>query len=312
MHRYKNMDFAGNKWTSSTNRKFNTRNETLWLNKKTKPFTIGSCFAVNFGRWISKHDVSIVTPDWGLHYNSKTILNELHNCIGVDSPKIVWEVTPPCGDTSYFDAKRHPISANSLQGLASKQSMLTEAGRQAIVEASAFLITLGLTEIWEQRLSSGWSCINRSPLKHISNRRKPNFRNRFQTIKEIKADIKSITTIIGASSTITRPIVFTVSPIPLKNSGMQYDPRIANVRSKSNIISAIHEFLDENPSLKHVSYFPAFEMFYQAPDYENIWQRDGRHVTARKIDEVCRMFVDIYSTNSALFQKKIDFQVPEV
>lgn len=312
MSQYKNIAFQGNLWTRSTTSSYETRNSFRWLNKESKILTIGSCFATNFGRWISKHGISTTTPPWGLHYNSKTILNELENCLGIPTQQITWQVTDNENVTHFFDAKRHPIFANTADELATIRAGLTEAGSKAISDATAFLITVGLTEIWEQYEADNWHCINRSPMKGISDQAPPVFRNRFQTVAEIKKDIKHIVNTLNPNAKRDLPIVFTTSPIPLKTSGMNYDPRIANVRSKSNLIAAIHEFLDENPSLSNVSYFPAFEMFYQAPDYDESWQRDGRHVTAKKTDEVCRMFINIYALDPAVFEKAIDFQVPEV
>ncbi|WP_081042169.1 GSCFA domain-containing protein [Pseudomonas putida] len=312
MKKYKDINLMGERWNSSTKKPYKTRNMNRWLTEHSKILTIGSCFAVNFARWISLHNIYTTAPDWGLHYNTKTIIHELLTCSEGEQRNITWAVKSVDGNLCFHDARRHPISRESELELSHLQAKLQACGKIALESSTAFVITFGLSELWEQQIGEEWHHLNRAPLTNITSDKPLNFRNRFQTVAEIKSDLLKIIKIIYTSHHRSVPIVFTVSPIPLKTSGMPYDPRIANVRSKSNLVAAIHELLDEHPGLESVSYFPAFEMFFQSPGLPTAWQQDGRHVTAEKIDSVCRMFISIYAKDTEKFNKNINFTVPEV
>ncbi|MGO3988090.1 GSCFA domain-containing protein [Pseudomonas sp. SAS7] len=312
MKKYNDMDFIGTRWSNSTHSPYKTRNASRWLTKRSKILSIGSCFAVNFARWISLHNISTTAPEWGLHYNTKTILNELSLCTNGLQRNITWAVQSADGRVRFHDAKRHPINKDSEFELSEEQLKLETHGKNAIKNSTAFIITVGLSEIWEQRIGDEWHYLNRAPLRNIISDKPLIFRHRFQTVSEIKSDLLEIINTIHSAHHGAVPIIFTVSPIPLKTSGVPYDPRIANVRSKSNLVAAIHELFDEHPELESVSYFPAFEMFFQSSSLPTAWQHDGRHVTAEKIDSVCRMFISIYAKNKEQFNKNINFIVPEV
>jgi hypothetical protein len=312
MKQYENITYAGKEWTNNDSIPLQVRNPVRWLSDESTIFAIGSCFAVNFGRWISAHGINIVSPNWGLHYNSQTVLSEIQVCLGKSHNSITWKSNSLKHGTRYYDAKRHPIYSSTIERLNSLREEIENSGKIGIRSATGFVVTLGLSEIWEQKTEHGWECINRAPLEEFGTEIGTQFRNRFQTVEEIKSDLAEIVRCINSCTSNIRPIVFTVSPVPLKSSGAAYDSRISNVRSKSNIVAAIHEFLDCELTPKNTSYFPAFEMFYQSRDYDLIWQRDGRHVRAEKINKVCKAFVNAYAHQPRIFDKEIQFQVPEV
>jgi GSCFA family len=314
MQPYVSTHHVGREWPNDCRQAYTTRGQSAWLKADTKLCTIGSCFAVNFSRWIGEQGQPIVSPTWGLHYNSATIRDELATSSGQSRHDIIWEVEGATGHQLFHDAKRHPVKAATREALIERMAQIADDGASAIRQADAFIVTLGLSEIWEQRTDAGWEALNRAPLfDHGVSKRGP-VRNRFQSVQEIVRDLSSMVESIDRCSPIQRPLVFTVSPVPLKTTGAEYDARIANSRSKSLLIAAVHEFIDVagHSGRNQVAYFPAFEQFqYQDPS-EGIWQRDRRHVMATKVDSVCRSFCELFAVDPKAYPSLPGFQVPVV
>lgn len=306
---------AGQTWVSCLGRQLSeTRNAERWLTKSSKVFLIGSCFASNFSRWLTAQGSSVIPSNWGLHYNSATIREELEKALQAGRPQVTWATTNEIGTRCYWDAQRHPIVEPTAELLEAKRLSITKTVQDGLRAADAYVITLGLGEIWEQYVNGVWVTLNRAPLVGVVDALRNSIRNRFQTVDEIKSDISRIVQIIHSIKGLKIPIVFTISPIPLKTTGAQYDPRIANTRSKSTIVAAIHQYLDEHSYKTNItpSYFPAFEMTQYSTSDENIWQPDGRHIKANKINEICLQFTKIYGINPAEFHSIPNFDVPEV
>lgn len=312
---YKPTTTIGTPWPATTNTPYTARNPVRWLKRTTKICAIGSCFATNFSRWIVRQGVPVISPPWGLHYNSATIRDELSVAQSQTSSPIYWEVLDKDGASKFLDAKRHPISARTQQALLEHSAQLRSLAASAVKAADAFIITLGLSEIWEQRIGNQWYVINRAPPLAIREGTDTIFRTRFQSKDEIIKDLRRIVEAIDAGFDRFRPITFTVSPVPLKTTGSGLDPRVANMRSKAILLTALHEFLDTiEPDVRpSLSYFPSFEQFFHVEPGAQIWQSDGRHITAGKIDSICQSFCAMYSAEDEEdFPSLQDFEVPTV
>ncbi|MFQ2221632.1 GSCFA domain-containing protein [Aeromonas enteropelogenes] len=297
----------GEKWSANRDRAWKARNAKRWFNKSTNIFAIGSCFANNFSRWLVQHGVITTPPEWGMHYNPMTILNELRIAAGESSKELTWHVYDRDGIQVYVDCLRHTITASSLDELNVHRARIKTASEEYLAKAEGFLITLGLSEVWEQQTEGGAIIINRAPYKRYVDE-VPVLVNRFLSVAETKVVILEIIQLIRRKKGKSVPIVFTLSPIPLKTTGAKYDPLIANVRSKAILGSAMHEVLDEDDS---IAYFPAYEMFHGAPFIDDLWQDDLRHPTSDAISFACNRFIDIFSLDRHQFRGEISFDVPQ-
>ncbi|RYH63432.1 MAG: hypothetical protein EON54_08380 [Alcaligenaceae bacterium] len=312
---YQQTATVGTPWPESPHAPYTARNPHRWLKRTTRICAIGSCFATNFSRWISQQGVPVISPPWGLHYNSATIRDELDMTEAHTKLPIYWEVVGKDGAPKFLDAKRHPISAGTLGSLVKHSQRLEAQAACALETADAFIITLGLSEIWEQRIGNQWHVINRAPPLALREQANSVFRTRYQSVDEIVKDLRRIVESIDTDVNHHRPITFTVSPVPLKTTGSGLDPRVANMRSKAILLTALHEFLDtiEPDRRPHLSYFPSFEQFFHVEPGAQIWQSDGRHITAGKIDSVCRSFCEMYGADDEEnFPSLPDFEVPSV
>lgn len=312
MNHYLDIEQSGRKWPKTMRERYATRGALRCFTRSTKLCAIGSCFAVNLMRWLAQHGIDTITPPWGLHYNSYTIKEEFLTAIGQGKERSIWRVANDTGEESFYDAQRHPLRASSPTALQQKMQLIESGAKQALYEADLFVITLGLSQVWEQRIGSTWTILNRAPLAGLD--ADLQFRCRYQSITEIIRDLSIIIRTIDACSNDHRPVIFTISPVPLKTSGTRYDARIANSRSKSILLAALHEHLDlaEKLGRRNIAYFPAFEQFQYTEPNEVIWQKDGRHIVAGKINEICLSFCDMFCEDPAEFPSLADFEVPIV
>lgn len=300
----------GRPWCGQYRRDFSALNAFRWLDQNTLLFGIGSCFANNVLRWIAQYHIRTATPCWGMHYNPYTILNELNIACHRMGAKITWKAYNRTGKIVYIDALRHTIQASSLAELEETREQIRSVSTEAFQKSTAFVITLGLSEIWEQYDDSTkkWTVINRAPPTRPIE--KPYLRSRFLSVEETKEIINNIVSTIQSHKRTSAPIVFTVSPIPLKTTTSQLDVQSANLRSKAVLLSALQEYLEAAP--KNVSYFPAYEIFFGGPRSEMLWQHDLRHPRADAIEFVCRQFINCFACDPLEFPEISGFTVPQV
>ena len=296
------------RWASEMDRSFISRNPRRWVRKSTNLFSIGSCFAVNVTRWLKEQGVGTRLPEWGLHYNPATILSELRRAADVVERDVIWELTLEDGSACFVDAKRHPISGGSLPQLDAERKRIATASKECFEAADGFIITLGLSEVWEQICNGDREIINRAPDRRVLG--DAQFASRFLSVDECVEYIRQIVDLIRITKGYEIPIVFSVSPIPLKGSASGYDVQSANLRSKSILIAAIHSFVEEDTNPQKVSYFPAYEMICGAWRPKRLWQHDFRHLHAWGIDRVCMQFVETFACNPDEFSSNPEFKVP--
>jgi hypothetical protein len=294
-------------WAPSLDEPWRDPTAERWLDKGTRLLAIGSCFAVNFSRWIAAHDVHVFRPGWGFHYNPRSILAELRRAAGETLPDVLWRSEGPDG-TIWIDGMRHMVTGATREELIENRNGVAALGAEALAEASAFLITLGLSEVWEQRIEGQWLTLNRTPPDDV---RQPGLhRSRFLSASEAAAAIGAIIDLIREHRGDV-PIAFTVSPVPLKETFSMPDSRIANVRSKAVLLTALHEVLEERGD-PHIAYFAAYEVFWGGQREAGLWQRDGRHPTPEAIVTACRRFVEVFARDTGEFATDVPFDVKRV
>jgi hypothetical protein len=279
-----------------------------WLSKRTKLLAIGSCFAINFSRWISLHGVEVLSAGWGMHYNPATILHELRLAAGEPPKGITWRAIDPDGILTLIDARRHMITGTSDCELEALKHSILSRSRPNFMRATAFLITLGLSEVWEELTDGMWTIVNQIPPPSIFDPAK--HRNRTLSVSEAEELIREIILLIRIARGPDPTIVLTVSPVPLRKTASGMDARISNCYSKSVLIAALHSTLARRP--ENVYYFPAYEMFWGVPPAEMLWQHDGRHPTKAAIEYACQQFVQLFAREPQDFSQPVDFTVKQV
>jgi hypothetical protein len=296
----------GKNWTPNENPLTHIQGRKVrFLTKGSKPFAIGSCFAVNVSKWLRYQGLEFIQPSWGLHYNTRTILYEIKRCLRLDVPEVTWEVKRN-GRTSYVDGLRHTVNARTISELSNRREKIAADIAQSFQMSDSMIMTFGLSEVWSSEQCDGPVILNRAP--YSSAKELDGFINRFMSVEECERDILEIIRMVRKEKGAEYPIVISLSPVPMARSSSRFPPSVANVRSKSTLLLAIHNILEQmDPGF---SYLPSYEYFQVNPSELNLWQRDKRHPTSEAVNDVCKNFALAFSNGA--FEIKEGFEVVQV
>ncbi|MEA2088422.1 MAG: GSCFA domain-containing protein [Patescibacteria group bacterium] len=180
--------------------------------------------------------------------------------------------------------------------------------KNAISKASGFLFTFGLSEVWSPR-NNPEIVLNQVPIKSIISDNSL-WSSRFASVAEVFQSISKLVKIIRKYFGLNFPIIFTLSPVPLKYTSLGVSIREANNISKSTILVALHEICRED---KNVFYYPSYEIIQAFVEKDFFtWQKDGRHITAAAINIIVQKFVANYDIRGKPKIEMSDFWVPFV
>lgn len=289
---------AGKKWRHDDSPLECSEGVAKFLTRDSCAYSIGSCFALNINRWLRYQGFAVPEVTWGIHYNSRTILYELRRAVGLPVPEVEWCFPGQDGGLAYADALRHCIDAPDANQLAAIKAQISADSKREFLRSDALIVTLGLSDIWEARIDGQLITLNRAPYLGatlLSGSESDYVGNRFLSVTECIDDLRQIVQIVRTSKSAETPIIFTVSPVPLKHTGSSSHPHVANSRSKSMLLASIHSFLDECGDDPNISYFPSYEFFQMKHPNMQLWQNDARHPTTEAVAHVAESFVKRYS-----------------
>ena len=177
-----------------------------------------------------------------------------------------------------------------------------EAERQvyarAFAEAGAFVFTLGLAEVWEDRDTGGvfW----RGVPEEIFDSGRHVFR--LTTVDENAANIRRIIELVRRLNA-DAPIVVTLSPVPLMATFRDVSCMTADCVSKSVLRVAIDQVMTEAP--RGVYYWPSFEAVRWAGDHlpwpaYGLHNRKPRDPSQRLVGEIIDAFIEAFYTPAAV------------
>lgn len=170
--------------------------------------------------------------------------------------------------------------------------------KKAISEASCFVFTLGLAEVWEDKDTSRvfW----RGVPEHIFESGRHQFR--MSTVAENSENLASIVQIIREVNK-NAPIVFTLSPVPLKATFSGKSCITADCVSKSTLRVAINEYMSTLDDYQNIWYWPSFEIIKWVGchlPYPVYGTDDGcvRHVSRFMVNNILKSFVRTFYGSS--------------
>ena len=167
-----------------------------------------------------------------------------------------------------------------------------EAYAAAFGEAGAFVFTIGLAEVWEDRETGGvfWRGIPEEIFdedRHVS---------RVTTVEENAANLEQIIELVRRINA-EAPIVLTLSPVPLRATFQDMSCIAADCISKSVLRAALAEVMSKR--LPGVYYWPSFEVVRWVgahlgwPAY-GVDDDKARHVTRYLVGEIMDAFVEAF------------------
>ncbi|MCD6074649.1 MAG: hypothetical protein K0Q70_1532 [Rhodospirillales bacterium] len=244
--------------------------------------TIGSCFAQHLSSSLANRNGTVIdTPDENhlfvndSFFTSFVLREAFEYAFGADETRDHWRY----GDT------RDPSTKTSNPR---EYAYSVDAVRRALTPGDAYVITLGLSEIWYNKTTgyvypSGVNITAYDPDVHGF---------RVSTVEENYENLEAIRRLIRANRGSV-PIVFTLSPVPLEATFRQINCVAANSVSKAILRLAIDRLIESNTDDKNLFYFPSYEIVLGY--FVDSFMSDMRHVKPNIItfvvDQFYRKFV---------------------
>jgi GSCFA family len=172
-----------------------------------------------------------------------------------------------------------------------------ERSLAGVREAGAFVFTLGLAEVWEDRKTGGvfW----RGVPEEIFDAGRHAFR--LSTVEENEANLVEIVELIRSENP-TAPILLTLSPVPLAATFREISCMTADCVSKSVLRVALDRVMSRE--LEGVYYWPSFEIVRWCGAHlpwrsYGLDDRNPRHVSRYLVAEIIDAFVESFYTPAA-------------
>ncbi|MFV8344912.1 GSCFA domain-containing protein [Flavobacterium sp. ZB4P13] len=256
------------------------------LDYNSKIVSLGSCFAENISEKFQYFKFQNAINPFGIIFNpvsiEKIIDKAIHTTLFTEEDIFFYNERWHC-----FDVHSDLSNSNKEDLLASLNAIL-ESTKLQLHQASYVIITYGTS--WVYRNIESDSIVancHKVPQKK--------FQKELLSVETIKESLVKTTKLIHSVNPDCN-IIFTVSPVRHIKDGF-----VENQRSKSHLISAIHQVLEESEicNLKSVIYFPSYEiMMDELRDYR-FYAEDMLHPNQVAIDYIWKRFKETSISEAA-------------
>ena len=246
------------------------------IDYQSKILMLGSCFSDNIGNKLNYFKFQTSQNPFGILFHPVAIENLVTNAI--NQKKYTEE------DLIYHNEIWHSFDAHSSLSSLDKNEIINHLNsaitstNKKLEEASHIVITLGTSWVYRHIESD----------KIVANCHKipqKKFLKELLSIDEITEILASLIALIKSVNKNVS-ILFTVSPVRHLKDGF-----IENTQSKSHLITAIHQIIDER---KSTYYFPSYEiMMDELRDYR-FYNEDMIHPNKTAINYIWERFVSTW------------------
>lgn len=278
----------------------------LKISPRTPIASMGSCFAREIRKILLDKGYAYITEEahhpasvhasaaWERVYNTFSMRQIFEYTFGRWTPDRRWWHAPVSGQVQ--DPYRRVIVYDSLRQAEADFAAHRIHSRRALQKARVLILTLGLTEIWEDRKDGAVVCIPAGPyVKEGGDMGR--YRFRVSRYRENLENLECVHSLMAAHNPECQ-LLMTVSPVHLwATFRPDADVISASCNSKSTLRAVVDEFTAGHDN---VHYFPAFEM---ATIYRPLMGRsifsDGKenfHVNAETVQFIMEHFFKFYST----------------
>ena len=285
-------------------------NPGLAITRKTPIASLGSCFAREIKRKLLYFNFNYITEEthhpaavhasaaWERSYNTFSIRQIFEYTFGEWAPDLRWWISPESGKVQ--DPYRRIILYDSISEAEQDFTRHKTHSRNALKQADVLILTLGLTEIWEDSIDGSVICLPSGPYTREGGDMQ-RYRFRVSRYAENLENLERIHAIIAAENPKCN-IIVTVSPVHLwATFRKDLDVISASCNSKSTLRAAVDEFVIRHDN---VFYFPAFEMAtIYTPIMGRTWLAEGRenfHVNKQTVRFIMRQFFRIFAPGEKL------------
>jgi hypothetical protein len=265
------------------------------LTRSATFFCIGSCFARNVEEHLIYQDIpvlsrKIICPREEWHARPNGIVNKFTTESMLNEAR--WVGTPHAASDCLVETNAgwidlqlaggvQPVSLE--RGIERRRYLETEYFRR-ILSSDIVIVTLGLTEIWQDERAGIY--LNAAPSLWMV-RREP------ERFSFSRTDVAANVAALEKLRALLRPaakVVVTVSPVPLGTTFTTDDVLAANSYSKSTLRAAAQIFADAHDN---VDYFPSYEMVMLSRR-ESTFAADVMHVNHAAVGSVVAAFLESY------------------
>lgn len=248
---------------------------------RSKILTFGSCFAIELRKFLARHSSAA---------RNISIPEGLNNTFAMRY-FIEWCLTGDLSSSAYWYD-----TADSGQIVLLQPQEEQQYFKEALQSADGFIFTLGLAEVWRDKTNGHvfWRGVPQAVFnqdKHelvVSN------------AEENAANIQRIYELIQEHCG-PKPVLFTVSPIPLNATFRDMPCVLADCASKSILRTAVEYLALKN--LPNAYYFPSFEVIrwlgahMRRPTFGDPKANasvDSRHVPPEVVEAIVKAFIRFY------------------
>ena len=255
----------------------------------SKVLLLGSCFSENIGNKFDYFKFESIQNPFGILFHPiaiENLINNAINCKKYSDDEIIFQNER----WHSFDAHSNLSDENKNQLLETLNTK-TSLTHQTLKETTHLIITLGTS--WVYRYIESDSIVancHKIPQKK--------FLKELLTVDNVSASLDKCIALVKSINTKIN-IVFTVSPVRHLKDGF-----IENTLSKSHLINAIHNLVDNR---KNIHYFPSYEiMMDELRDYR-FYAEDMIHPNKTAINYIWEKFIETWFTeDSKQIMKEVD------
>ena len=256
------------------------------IDYNSKVVLLGSCFAENIAEKFNYYKFQYTVNPLGILFHPLAIETLIKKAL---TDQIFTDK-----DVVFNNEQFHCLNAHSIFSNHSKEELLSTLNdtivdaKLKLKSASHIIITLGTA--WIYRFLE-----NQQVVANCHKIPQKNFKKELLSPVQIEKSLQSLVSLISLVNPKAQ-FIFTVSPVRHIKDGF-----IENTRSKSHLITAIHEFLSKNQeSKKHnLNYFPSYEiMMDELRDYR-FYNQDMLHPSPLAVDYIWDKFLNVWISSEA-------------
>lgn len=265
--------------------------------------TAGSCFAARIGRALLDHGMNwydAELPPPGLteqerrarHYREFSFRTGNIYTASALKQWIFWTFARSeasaefwVEDDRFYDPCRpavEPDGYDSIDEMLEARTRTFSAIRDAVTNASCFIITLGLTEAWIHRTRRTVYPVCPGTVRGLFDPAEHEFHN--YSFGEVHRDLSDTIELLHEINPELR-ILLTVSPVPLTATASGQHALVANAYTKSTLRAVAGQLVREHET---VDYFPSYELITGQPFRSSFYKANLREVSEEGVDFVIR------------------------
>lgn len=283
------------------------------ISQSTPIASMGSCFAREIKRRLIQRDFNYITEEtyhpaslhasaaWERVYSTHCMRQIFEYTFEQWNPDLRWWIAPE--SKKIQDPYRRVILYDNLKEAEEEFEQHRMHSRKVLEKAEVLILTLGLTEIWEDTIDGSVICLPAGPYVNEGGDMS-RYRFRVSRYEDNLKNLERIHEIMAAGNPDCK-ILITVSPVNLwATFRHDIDVISASCNSKATLRAVADEF---TVCHKNVFYFPAFEMatIYQPLSGQTYFSegRQNFHINKATVKFIMRHFFKFFSSQESSTKK---------